>query len=138
MLELVLLFLASFLAATLVPAQSEALLAGLILAGHHHIYALVTVATIGNVLGSCVNWLLGRYLIQYSNRKWFPVTQEKLASSSRIYQKFGVWTLLLAWVPIIGDPLTLIAGIMHTRFLWFIVLVSIGKLARYMAIAMVL
>jgi membrane protein YqaA with SNARE-associated domain len=133
-LDMALLFFASFLAATLIPAQSEGLLAALHMAGYGAVL-LVLVATTGNVLGSCVNWLIGRYALHFKDRKWFPVSEAKLAKASHSYKRFGVWTLLFAWVPIIGDPLTLVAGIMRTPALIFVALVTIGKAARYIAIA---
>ena len=114
-LDLLMLFAASFLAATIIPAQSEVVLLGLHLTGKHSPILLVSVATVGNVLGSCVNWLLGRYLVHFQHRRWFPVNEAALNRATRTYQRFGVWTLLFAWVPFIGDPLTVIAGIMRTH-----------------------
>lgn len=134
---MLILFAASFLAATVIPAQSEAVLAGLHMAGHHNTALLVMVATTGNVLGACTNWLLGGYLMHFKDRRWFPVKEKSLDRASRSYQRWGVWTLLLSWVPVIGDPLTLVAGIFRTHFLLFVVLVTIGKLARYLAIVAV-
>jgi membrane protein YqaA with SNARE-associated domain len=133
-LDMALLFVASLLAATLIPAQSEVLLASLHTAGYSAAL-LVLVATVGNVLGSCINWLIGRYALHFKDRKWFPVSEQKLAKATRTYQRFGLWTLLFAWVPVIGDPLTLVAGIMRTPALIFVVMVTIGKAARYIAIA---
>lgn len=98
------LFLTALLAATVLPAQSEFVLAGLHLAGTHDGFILVAVATAGNVLGSTINWLLGRYLIHFQNRRWFPIKGRILERVTLIYQRWGVWTLLLAWTPIIGDP----------------------------------
>ncbi len=133
-MDLLLLFSASFLAATVVPAQSELVLAALDAAGNHASWLLVLVATTGNVLGACVNWLLGRYLAQFQHRRWFPVKEAALARATATYQRFGVWSLLLAWVPIIGDPLTVIAGFLRTPFPLFLALVTLGKAARYVAI----
>ncbi|HEX6015110.1 MAG TPA: YqaA family protein [Geminicoccaceae bacterium] len=114
------LFLVAFLAATVLPAQSEFALAGLHLAGAHDKHVLVAVATAGNVLGSTVNWVLGRYLVHFQNRRWFPIKGRALGRATRFYQRWGVWTLLLAWAPIIGDPLTRMAGIFRTS-LWVFV-----------------
>jgi membrane protein YqaA with SNARE-associated domain len=136
-LDLLLLFAASLLAATIVPAQSEAVLAGLALAGNHSLVVLVAVATLGNVLGACINWLLGRYLEHFKNKRWFPVKEAALDKAARTYQRYGVWSLLLSWVPIIGDPLTVIAGLLRTPFPLFVLLVTIGKLARYVAVVSV-
>jgi membrane protein YqaA with SNARE-associated domain len=125
------LFFTALLAATVLPAQSEFLLAGLHLTGAHDRYVLVAVATAGNVLGSVINWVLGRYLIHFRNRRWFPIKGRVLEQATRFYQRWGVWTLLLAWAPVIGDPLTLVAGIFRTSPWVFVPLVTIGKAIRY-------
>ncbi|MCY0146793.1 DedA family protein [Hoeflea sp. G2-23] len=129
------LFLASLLAATLVPAQSESVLAGLILAGGQPVTALVAVASLGNILGSVLNWLIGRGVERYRDKRWFPASHAQLQRAQTQYQRFGYWSLLLAWVPIIGDPLTLVAGIMREPLWRFLLLVSIGKIGRYAVLA---
>ncbi|WP_339764310.1 YqaA family protein [uncultured Hoeflea sp.] len=129
------LFLASLLAATLIPAQSESVLAGLILAGGQPVAVLVAVASLGNILGSVLNWLIGRGIEKFRDRRWFPASQKQLDRAQQQYQRFGYWSLLLAWVPIIGDPLTLVAGIMREPFWRFLLLVSIGKTGRYVVLA---
>jgi membrane protein YqaA with SNARE-associated domain len=134
-MDLALLFAAAFLAATIIPAQSEAVLVGLLMKGEHTAVTLVLVATIGNVLGSCINWWLGRFLEHYKDRPWFPVKPEALNRASRTYQRYGIWTLMFAWVPIIGDPLTVVAGVLRVPFVMFVVFVTIGKAARYIALA---
>lgn len=131
------LFLAAFLAATIVPAQSEAVLVGLILADKQPLLLLLLVATAGNVLGSVVNWLLGRFIEHFRDRPWFPVSPEKLARAEAWYRRFGVWSLLLSWVPIIGDPLTVVAGVLKTPFLTFLALVTLAKAGRYIVLAVV-
>lgn len=131
------LFLAAFLAATIVPAQSEAVLVGLILANKQPLLLLLLVATTGNVLGSVVNWLLGRFIEYFRDRPWFPVSPEKLARAEAWYRRFGVWSLLLSWVPIIGDPLTVVAGVLKTPFLTFLALVTLAKAGRYIVLAVV-
>ena len=133
-LDLIFLFLSSFLAATIFPAQSELVLASLNIANNHDKFLLVTIATIGNVLGALVNWFIGYYLIKFKDKKWFPIQKRKIDKYSRFYQKWGVWSLLLAWMPIIGDPLTVIAGIFRTNIWLFLILVTIGKLSRYLFI----
>ena len=130
------LFLAAFLAATIVPAQSEAVLVGLILADKQPLLLLLLVATAGNVLGSVVNWLLGRFIEHFRDRPWFPVSQDKLARAEAWYRRFGVWSLLLSWVPIIGDPLTVV-GVLKTPFLTFLALVTLAKAGRYIVLAVV-
>ena len=129
------LFAAAFLAATLIPAQSEFLLAYLLASGEHDWLLLLIVATAGNVLGSVLNWFLGRSIERYRERRWFPVKPEALDRAKRGYARWGKWSLLLSWVPIIGDPLTLVAGLLRTRFLTFVTLVLIAKGGRYAAIA---
>ncbi|WP_417411722.1 YqaA family protein [Hoeflea sp.] len=129
------LFLASLLAATLIPAQSESVLAGLILAGRQPVAVLVAVASLGNILGSVLNWLIGRGVEKFRDRRWFPASQKQLDRAQRHYQRFGYWSLLLAWVPVIGDPLTLVAGIMREPLWRFLLLVSIGKTGRYIVLA---
>lgn len=124
------LFFSAFLAATLVPAYSELVLAGLVAAGHDPL-ALWLWASVGNTLGSAVNWALGRYLLHFSDRKWFPFREENLGLSQRWFQKYGVWSLLLAWMPVGGDALTFIAGMMRVRFAVFISLTAVGKATRY-------
>ncbi len=131
------LFLAAFLAATIVPAQSEAVLVGLILADKQPLLLLLFVATAGNVLGSVVNWLLGRFIEHFRDRPWFPVSPDKLARAEAWYRRFGVWSLLLSWVPIIGDPLTVVAGVLRTPFLSFLALVTLAKAGRYIVLAVV-
>lgn len=124
------LFLGAFLAATVVPAYSEVLFAGMLAAGYDPL-ALWAWATAGNTLGSAVNWALGRYLLHFQDRKWFPFRQDNLGMAQRWFQRFGVWSLLLAWMPIGGDALTFIAGIMRVPFGVFFLLTGIGKATRY-------
>ncbi len=129
--DLVILFASTLLAATIFPAQSEMVLAGLHFAGDYPKWLLLIVATTGNVLGSVINWLLGRYLIHFQDKKWFPIKGRMMNKATAMYQKYGVWTLLLAWTPFIGDPLTLVAGIFRTNIWIFLILVTIGKAGRY-------
>lgn len=124
------LFFSALLAATLVPAYSEIVLAGLVKAGHDPL-ALWLWASAGNTLGSAVNWILGRYLLHFRDRRWFPFRADNLGRSQRWFQKYGVWSLLLAWMPVGGDALTFIAGVMRVRFVVFISLTAIGKATRY-------
>ena len=127
-----LLFLSAFGAATLLPLQSEAVLVGLLAQMQYPVWLLVAVASLGNILGSCVNWRLGLKVEQYKNKKWFPVSEQKMLQAQGIYQKYGFWSLLLSWVPIIGDPITLIAGLLKENFVRFVVMVSIAKIGRYL------
>lgn len=127
------LFFSAFLAATLVPAYSEILFAGLITAGYDPL-TLWLWASAGNTLGSVVNWALGRYLLHFRDRSWFPFKENSLVTAQRWFQKFGVWSLLLAWLPIGGDALTFVAGVMRVRFIVFFILTAIGKASRYAAL----
>jgi membrane protein YqaA with SNARE-associated domain len=129
------LFLSAFLSATLLPGSSEAALVALLMDEKGSPAALIAVATVGNMLGSCVNWLLGRFFAHFRDRRWFPVGLRAFERTERWYGRYGVWTLLFAWVPIIGDPLTVVAGALRTELRWFLPLVMLGKLARYVAVA---
>lgn len=130
------LFAAAFLAATIVPAQSESVLVALLATGTLPAWSLVAVASIGNVLGSVLNWWLGGQLERFKSRRWFPVSQAALAKAQASYAKWGRWSLLLSWVPIIGDPITVAAGVMRERLAVFATLVGIAKTARYIALAL--
>ncbi len=115
--------------------MAESFVTGLILAGGQPVAALVAVASLGNILGSVLNWLIGRGIERFRTRQWFPASQAQLERAQAQYQRFGYWSLLLAWVPIIGDPLTLVAGIMREPLWRFVILVSIGKVGRYAVLA---
>ena len=128
------LFLAAFTAATLLPAQSEILVVGLLLTDHPP-WLVLAVASVGNVLGSVVNWFLGRGLERLRTRRWFPVSPAALARAEGWYHRYGRWSLLLAWAPIIGDPLTVVAGVLRESFWVFLLLVSVAKIGRYLVLA---
>lgn len=130
------LFLTAFVAATFFPAQSEALLAALILKSEISVWLLVTVASAGNILGSCVNWLLGRSIETFKDRAWFPVSHAALQKAQDRYRRHGRWALLLSWVPFIGDPITVVAGIMRERFAVFLLWVAVAKIGRYAALVL--
>ncbi|WP_178075368.1 YqaA family protein [Pseudomonas sp. 2822-17] len=131
------LFVAAFGAATLLPLQSEAVLVGLLLSGHYSLGWLLGIATLGNVLGSLVNWWLGRWVEHFKGRRWFPVSDQQLEKARSHYQRWGHWTLLLSWLPIIGDPLTLVAGVMREPLWRFVLLVTLAKGLRYAVLAAV-
>ncbi|MCL8301787.1 MULTISPECIES: YqaA family protein [Pseudomonas putida group] len=130
------LFLAALGAATLLPMQSEAVLAGMLVSEYYDPLLLLTVATLGNVLGSAMNWLLGLGVERYRNRRWFPVGPDKLQKAQNVYHRYGYWSLLLSWVPLIGDPLTLVAGIMREPLWRFLLVVSVAKGGRYLILTM--
>jgi membrane protein YqaA with SNARE-associated domain len=108
---------------------------GLLMSGEYPVWVLLAVASTGNVLGSCVNWLFGMGLARFEGRPWFPVKRDRLARAEQWYRRYGRWSLLLSWLPIIGDPLTLVAGVMREPFPVFLILVTIAKAGRYIAIA---
>ena len=128
------LFTISFLAATILPFSSELTLAGLIATSNYDNLFLLIVASLGNTLGSVVNWALGFYSRNLTTKKWFPFKDNQIEKSSKWFSRFGKWSLLFSWVPIIGDPLTLVAGLLRVRFLDFIILVAIGKVSRYLIV----
>ncbi|MER8785116.1 DedA family protein [Mesorhizobium sp. M1006] len=129
------LFLTAFAAATILPMQSEAALAGLLLTGSHAPALLIAFAGAGNVLGSIVNWWLGRGIDRFHDRKWFPVKRSALKRATRWYQRYGRWSLLLSWLPLVGDPLTVVAGALREPFWSFLAIVAIAKVGRYLALA---
>ena len=128
------LFSISFLAATILPFSSELTLAGLMTTSNYDNLLLLIVASLGNILGSVINWVLGFYSRNLSTKKWFTFKDEQIKKSSKWFKKFGKWSLLFAWVPIIGDPLTLAAGLLRIKFIEFLILVTIGKVSRYLVI----
>lgn len=129
------LFLSALIAATVLPMQSEAVLVGLLIAGTNSVPALIVVATIGNVLGSLINWGLGRYLLRFQGRPWFPGSQERLSQAQGWYRRYGRWSLLGSWLPVVGDPLTVAAGLMKEPIGPFLVLVTLAKGTRYLILA---
>lgn len=129
------LFFVAMGAATLLPLQSEALLVGLLAAQSQPAGLLVAVASVGNVLGSTINWWLGRSIERFRDRRWFPLKEPAFGRAQRWYHRYGRWTLLLSWMPVIGDALTLIAGVLRERLITFVLIVAIAKTARYLAVA---
>jgi len=130
------LFVSAFLAATILPMSSEVILVALLLSEINPAL-LVIVATIGNVLGSVVNYAIGFWGGTFLQRKVLKVSEAEFEKSERRFRKFGTLSLLFAWVPIIGDPLTLIAGVLRVNIFLFLVLVTFGKLGRYLVVAYV-
>jgi membrane protein YqaA with SNARE-associated domain len=126
--------MAAFAAATILPMQSEALLTGLLLYTQHPAWLLIAVASAGNILGSCVNWWLGRGIERFKDRAWFPVSADSLERAQARYHRYGKWSLLLSWLPVIGDPITVVAGVMREKFPTFLLMVAIAKTLRYIVI----
>lgn len=132
---LAVMLVSAFGAATLLVLPSEAVLLAQIKAGIAPVWALLVAATIGNVGGSVFNWWLGRHARRFEGRRWFPFTPANIETASSRFQRWGLWSLLIAWVPVIGDPLTFIAGVLRVPFHLFLPLVAIGKGARYAVLA---
>jgi len=128
------LFTLSFIVATIVPFGSEIYFATLLATGNYNSLLLLIAASTGNVLGSVFNWICGYYAAYFIQRKWFPINQNQIDKATKFFLKYGKWSLLFAWVPFIGDPLTFVAGTLRYSFLPFLILVSIGKNARYLVI----
>ena len=129
------LFISAFVSATLLPGSSEAVLFGVLASNKVPVGIAILTATIGNTLGSCVNWGIGRFFAHHRSHRWFPVPQEKYDRFTAWYQRWGKWSLLLSWLPIIGDPLTVIAGVTRTPLLVFTAIVFVAKGMRYLAVA---
>ena len=128
------LFLISFLAATILPFSSELTLISLLKTNNYSPILLISTSSLGNILGSIFNWSLGFYLFEYINKKWFPFKQNQIDVASNRFNRFGIWSLLFSWLPVIGEPLTLITGILRVNFLLFLILVAVGKISRYLFI----
>lgn len=133
--EILGLFVTSFLTATLLPGSSEVALAAALKLGSTGPWPLIAAATAGNTLGSLTNWGIGRFGAHWRDHPRFPLKPDQLARVEHWYQHYGVWTLLFAWLPIIGDPMTVAAGLLRTPLLIFIPLVALGKFLRYIAVA---
>jgi membrane protein YqaA with SNARE-associated domain len=125
------LFASAFLAATLLPMSSEAVLAALTAASGHEALLLWLTASVGNTLGALVNWALGRFCLHWRERRWFPVKPAQLARAGAWFRRYGIWSLLFAWLPVVGDPLTFVGGIFRVNVWLFLLLVGAGKAGRY-------
>ncbi len=134
--SLLTLFVAAFGAATILPFQSEIVFVALQLRGDTSPTALLVVASIGNTLGSCVNYAMGMGIERFRHRRWFPASEAQLDRAQRWYARYGVWSLLLSWAPF-GDAITVVAGVMRTQFWLFLTLVAIAKTGRYVILAWV-
>lgn len=126
-----LLFLSAFLSATLLPGATVAVLVGFLAAKQGLPALLMLIATVGNVAGAVVNWGLGRFFEHYKDRPWFPVQGAALIRAQGWFARWGRWSLLLSWVPVVGDPLTFVAGVLRVPFWRFLILVTIGKVLYY-------
>lgn len=124
------LFGSAFLAATFLPFYSEIVLAAFVLEGKNPLWLWLW-ATAGNTLGALINYVIGRYLLNYQDKKWFPLSAEKIATGQKWFNRYGYWSLLLSWAPVGGDALTYIAGLMLVPLRIFLILVLVGKAMRY-------
>lgn len=130
------MFISALGAGSLLPFYSEVTLLAFI--KQTNPWLLWLAATTGNTAGATLNWLIGRYLTHYESRKWFPFKAEKLHRAQAWFQHYGVWSLLLSWLPIGGDALTFLAGVMRVRPGVFLLLTFIGKGARYLVVMAIL
>ena len=129
------LFASALVAATILPMQSEAVLVGLLINGEHLVVMLLLIATVGNVLGSVINWYIGRFLMRFKDSRWFPASDLQIARAEEWYRRYGRWSLLGSWLPIVGDPLTVVAGILREPIGSFLLIVSFAKGVRYLLLA---
>lgn len=130
-------FASAFLAATVVPLVADAALAGA-LAGGAAWPGLVAAATAGSTLGAVLFWWLGRFVERFREHRWFPASPRQLDRAQAWFQRYGIWSLLLTWIPGLGDGLTVGAGVMRVGIVPFCALVSIGRGLRYAAIILAL
>ncbi len=129
------LFLVALGAATVLPVlASEPVVVAMILAGRYAPVNVWLVASLGNTCGAAINWGLARYALHWRDRPWFPVRPEQLQRAADWFQRYGRWSLLFSWLPVVGDPLTFAAGLLRVNFAWFLILVATGKAARYAAL----
>jgi len=135
LIEYLVLFASAFGAATVLPFYSEVVLVAMLQAGLDP-SRLWLVATVGNTLGAVVNWAIGWYINHFQDRRWFPFSEAQMGRARQWFQKYGYWSLLMAWAPVGGDALTFVGGIMRIRLGLFLLLVGFGKAARYAVIVL--
>lgn len=128
------MFGVAFGAATLLPLQSEIVFTAFQVQGAVPLWTLLLVASVGNTLGSVLNYALGWQIPRFRDKRWFPVTETQLEKAQSWFAKYGKWSLLLSWAPL-GDAITVVAGMMRTRLLVFVLLVGFAKTARYVVLA---
>jgi len=133
-MEYISIFFLSFLAATIIPFSSEVGLLSYMAVGKFNNELLLIFASLGNILGSCINYILGLYIIKFKTKSWFPFKDNQILKATNWFNRFGVYSLFFSFLPIVGDPLTLIAGMFRVSFIKFIILVSLGKILRYLLI----
>lgn len=130
------LFLLSFLASTLVPLGSEWLL-GVLLVNHFDPALVVLIATLGNSCGALTTYAIGLWGGPYLIQRLLRISPASQKRAEHHFNRYGIWALLFSWLPILGDPLCLVAGVLRTGFWRFVSLVSVGKFLRYLVVAKV-
>ncbi|MDA0916018.1 MAG: DedA family protein [Proteobacteria bacterium] len=133
----IILFTSSFASSTILPGHSEITLIALITQKKYEVFYLVVFASLGNILGSVLNWYLGIHFLKFKNKKWFPFKENQINKVSKSFLKYGKWSLLFSWVPFIGDVLTLVAGMFRVPFNQFVIIVSVAKVSRYIFISLI-
>jgi len=133
-MEYISIFFLSFFAATIIPFSSEVGLVSYMALGKFNNELLLIFASLGNILGSCINYILGLFIINFKTKSWFPFKDNQIIKATDWFNRFGVYSLFFAFLPIVGDPLTLVAGIFRVSFLKFIIFISLGKILRYLLI----
>ena len=128
------MFSVAFMVATIIPFGSEAYFITLLSLGKYNNFLLLIVASFGNILGSLFNWICGYYINYFIKKPWFPINKKMIDRGNGIFKKYGKWSLLLSWVPFIGDPITFVAGTLRYPIIPFLILVSVGKVSRYLII----
>lgn len=125
------LFIGTFLAATIIPFSSDALYLAILAATGDPISCLI-VGTLGNWLGSVVTYWMGWAAKWEWIEKWFKVKPETLTRQKERVDRYGVWLALLAWVPFIGDIISIALGFYRTRPGWTMALLLMGKFGRFL------
>ena len=131
------LFISSFISSTILPGHSEITLTAFIFLNKYPIINLIFIASLGNILGSTLNWCLGFHFVKFKEKKWFPINKRQLEKASLWFLNYGKWSLFLSWVPFVGDPLTVVAGVLRVPIITFLIIVSISKILRYVIVSLI-
>ena len=131
------LFLSSFISSTILPGHSEITLTTFIFLNKYNIINLIFIASLGNIFGSILNWYLGFHFVKFKEKKWFPINKRQLEKASLWFLNYGKWSLFLSWVPFVGDPLTVVAGVLRVPIITFLIIVSISKILRYVIASLI-
>jgi membrane protein YqaA with SNARE-associated domain len=131
------LFISSFISSTILPGHSEITLTTFIFLNKYNIINLIFIASLGNILGSILNWYLGFHFVKFKEKKWFPINKRQLEKASLWFLNYGKWALFLSWVPFVGDPLTVVAGVLRVPIITFLIIVSVSKILRYVIVSLI-